>query len=228
MEFDSKTIGGVGDFFYPYKFSQIMFPNPTEKVSMVLVDGRYTDIWKFELHKQGQALTQDEVIQGFLSPSSEIRSVLARGLCDLPGESYFWECRPFESISKSKVTKFEFVVIPAPGLQNVPSESYRFQEHFQTDLDYAIFQNPTRNATFISPVPTKFNQDNAQHLIKYLRHASEPLQEELFRNIGQEVIKLLEEGTVWLSTSGFGVYWLHVRLDRVPKYYKHEPYRLIV
>ena len=43
-----------------------MFPNPTEKVSMVLVDGRYTDIWKFELHKQGQALTQDEVIQGFL------------------------------------------------------------------------------------------------------------------------------------------------------------------
>ena len=64
--------------------------------------------------------------------------------------------------------------------------------------------------------------------VKYLRHTSEPLQEELFRNIGQEVIKLLEEGTVWLSTSGFGVYWLHVRLDIVPKYYKHEPYRLIV
>ena len=29
---------------------------------------------------------------------------------------------------------------------------------------------------------------------------------------------------VWLSTSGMGVPWLHMRLDQVPKYYTYEPF----
>ena len=35
----------------------------------------------------------------------------------------------------------------------------------------------------------------------------------------------LTEDSVWLSTSGLGVYWLHVRLDSRPKYYTYEPYK---
>jgi hypothetical protein len=30
---------------------------------------------------------------------------------------------------------------------------------------------------------------------------------------------------VWLSTSGLGVLYLHFRIDTVPKYYSHEPYK---
>lgn len=30
---------------------------------------------------------------------------------------------------------------------------------------------------------------------------------------------------IWLSTSGLGVYWLHVRLDTRPKYYNHDEYK---
>ena len=33
------------------------------------------------------------------------------------------------------------------------------------------------------------------------------------------------EETTWLSTSGLGVYWLHVRLDSYPKYYTYRPYK---
>ena len=29
----------------------------------------------------------------------------------------------------------------------------------------------------------------------------------------------------WLSTSGLGVPWVHLRLDRFPKYYQFDPYR---
>jgi hypothetical protein len=29
---------------------------------------------------------------------------------------------------------------------------------------------------------------------------------------------------MWLSTSGLGVAWLHIRLDSTPKYYQHQPY----
>ncbi|MDF9799652.1 hypothetical protein OKW21_004915 [Catalinimonas alkaloidigena] len=28
-----------------------------------------------------------------------------------------------------------------------------------------------------------------------------------------------------MSTSGLGVYWLHIRLDSRPKYYQFDPYR---
>jgi len=33
--------------------------------------------------------------------------------------------------------------------------------------------------------------------------------------------------TFWVSTSGLGVAWLHVRVDSKPKYYSHEAYREI-
>jgi len=33
------------------------------------------------------------------------------------------------------------------------------------------------------------------------------------------------EAYFWLSTSGLGIAWLHVRLDERPKYYTHAPYR---
>ena len=30
---------------------------------------------------------------------------------------------------------------------------------------------------------------------------------------------------LWLSTAGGGVDWLHMRLDKRPKYYRHLPWR---
>jgi hypothetical protein len=38
--------------------------------------------------------------------------------------------------------------------------------------------------------------------------------------------KRLSASPVWLSTSGLGVYWLHVRLDTHPKYYQYQPYKV--
>jgi hypothetical protein len=36
----------------------------------------------------------------------------------------------------------------------------------------------------------------------------------------------LDDRPLWVSTSGLGVSWLHLRFDRRPKYYTHAPYRL--
>lgn len=33
------------------------------------------------------------------------------------------------------------------------------------------------------------------------------------------------DAPLWVSTSGLGVPWLHVRLDDAPKYYTHRPFR---
>jgi hypothetical protein len=40
-----------------------------------------------------------------------------------------------------------------------------------------------------------------------------------------EAEELLQAGRrFWISTSGLGVPWVHVRLDSYPKYYQYRPY----
>jgi hypothetical protein len=45
------------------------------------------------------------------------------------------------------------------------------------------------------------------------------------RATGAAVAARLSARPLWLSTSGLGVAWLHVRLDSRPKYYSYAPYR---
>ena len=48
------------------------------------------------------------------------------------------------------------------------------------------------------------------------------------RAAGEAVLERVGSGRMlplWVSTSGAGVYWLHLRLDSFPKYYTHAPYR---
>ncbi|HJK90133.1 MAG TPA: hypothetical protein RMH85_01225 [Polyangiaceae bacterium LLY-WYZ-15_(1-7)] len=61
----------------------------------------------------------------------------------------------------------------------------------------------------------------------WLRAAPDALADELWRRVAEEIGRWREagRGTLWVSTSGGGVPWLHLRLDSSPKYYRHRPYR---
>ena len=59
----------------------------------------------------------------------------------------------------------------------------------------------------------------------FARYAPEYQQHALWSMVGTALYRRLSNEPVWLSTSGLGVYWLHIRLDARPKYYTHEPYR---
>ena len=43
--------------------------------------------------------------------------------------------------------------------------------------------------------------------------------------LARELLARIDYRTLWLSTSGLGVAWLHLRLDHEPKYYQYAPYR---
>ncbi len=45
------------------------------------------------------------------------------------------------------------------------------------------------------------------------------------RAVGKAVLDTVGPSKLWVSTSGAGVYWLHLRLDSYPKYYTYSPYR---
>ena len=64
------------------------------------------------------------------------------------------------------------------------------------------------------------------HLASFVRTAPEEQIQDFWKEVSQTYDADLGESPKWLSTSGLGVYWLHVRVDSRPKYYTYSPYRL--
>ncbi|HEY6725417.1 MAG TPA: hypothetical protein VI197_15385, partial [Polyangiaceae bacterium] len=63
------------------------------------------------------------------------------------------------------------------------------------------------------------------HLAAFLRGAPPDQREALLREVGLRTRQLIGAAPLWLSTSGLGVAWVHVRIDSRPKYYQYTPYR---
>jgi hypothetical protein len=108
----------------------------------------------------------------------------------------------------------------------VSPEAQAFGEHFGKDLTgegIVTFENLGRDAMLVVPCPLVDHKHYA-HIGAFIRSAP-PLQvHALLRSLGQAVLDRLSARPMWVSTAGMGVYWLHVRLDSIPKYYRHVPY----
>ena len=62
------------------------------------------------------------------------------------------------------------------------------------------------------------------HLAAFCRTASPAEQPALWSAVAQAALDRIREAPCWLSTSGLGIAWLHVRLDDRPKYVTWAPY----
>ena len=90
------------------------------------------------------------------------------------------------------------------------------------------FHNLSKDATLVVPLPRVSESRIYIHLANFLRHAPKHQKLDLWRLALDELLQKIEthpNRPVWLSTSGLGVSWLHIRLDSAPKYYTHTPYR---
>ena len=64
------------------------------------------------------------------------------------------------------------------------------------------------------------------HFASFVRDRGASAQADRFlRATGAAVLERLGTRPLWVSTSGVGGYWLHLRLDSDPKYYTYSPYR---
>jgi len=88
----------------------------------------------------------------------------------------------------------------------------------------ADFLNLGQNARLI--IPTKKSEEEIyNHFSRFLRYAGNNQKVALFNRVGCKIrdeIKL--QKSIWLSTAGAGVIWLHVRMDTRPKYFKTTMY----
>ena len=141
------------------------------------------------------------------------------------GEHLFWEMPALDEARLNR--RFECVVVDAPALAAVRADPRAFATALRSARDgVATFANLGGDATLIAPAPPPGGAESAyRHLTSFAREARPTEHNALWRAVVTAVRGRLGAEPLWISTSGLGVHWLHVRLDVRPKYYTHAPYR---
>lgn len=137
--------------------------------------------------------------------------------------AFFWELPPVERGAISH--PFECVTIRSDALAQMRASEWDFAEHLETVDSIAVFPNLSGDAVLIAPRRIG-DGDCYGHIAAFLREAPREQQHALFRCLSEEIDKRLASRCerFWVSTSGLGVPWMHVRLDCRPKYFQHRPY----
>jgi hypothetical protein len=173
------------------------------------------------LFQDGVSLTFRQLFE-LLEDSSDFAAWYTDQLKGSRFRSYFWEHPPLNQATID--SDAEFALVNAPVLESLRPNAAPFRAYFKTG-EIAAFRNLGGDAMLIAPSPSGSSSGYA-HLAAFLHGAPASQVQALWQCVGQTVRKSLSDKPIWLSTSGLGVAWLHVRLDSSPKYYQHQPYKL--
>lgn len=169
----------------------------------------------------GTALTFADVIALWRSDAA-FRAFWTQCLRDVSFAACCWECPPLTPRAMRR--PFECVVVDSPALIDSAADLMPFAAHFRLREPVAVFDNLGRDAVLIAPCPTSAHTDYA-HLASFLATAEVAQIDAFWKALGDTAALHRGEHPLWISTAGLGVAWLHVRLDRQPKYYRHPAYR---
>lgn len=188
--------------------------------------------WKASSSKSGTTATvrlfRDEkpisfkVLFDLLQNSPDFTGWYAELLRSSPFAAFFWEHPPLTVSSVEHDA--EFVMIDAPMLAGLSPDPNSFRAYFGAD-EIVTFLNIGGDATLIAPSP-RDSRPGYAHLGAFLQNAPETQVVAMWQSVGRAVCHSLSGEPLWLSTSGLGIAWLHIRLDSTPKYYQHQPYKL--
>lgn len=178
----------------------------------------------YQVSMADKPISYGEALQ-LLAESQAFRHFLSRIIVESPFKALRWET-PAISVT-TLVKPFEFVLVDSPFLVTSPDENV-FSPYFTEEAEEVTCKavlNLGRTATLI--VPRKL--DDAQkyaHLKSFLAEAPETQLHALWILVAKTAQAQLNDKPLWISTAGGGVSWLHVRLERKPKYYTFRQYAL--
>jgi hypothetical protein len=162
-----------------------------------------------------------DVLRGWKGDAG-FRTLFNALLADAPFAAFRWETPAVTTATLLR--PFEFVLLDSPGLAPHPDRE-EFAEHFAAaQADVAVFSNLGRDAILVVPCPVA-EPAAYGHLAPFVRLAPEAQRHALWQAVGETMARRISARSVWLSTAGTGVSWLHVRIDDRPKYYGFRPYR---
>lgn len=179
---------------------------------------------KYQIIKDENLITFKDWIEEIQS-SEEFIEFFIELLRDNDFEGLFWEVKPTTQKEINEI--FEFVLVESNHLGEVKPDNSAFSKYFEDEMEVVSFSNLRGDARLIVPIPVSEKTDYA-HLMKFIRLAPQVQLLEFWKKVGEEYSKQIGEKPKWLSTAGLGVYWLHVRIDSRPKYYRHDEYKQII
>jgi len=137
-------------------------------------------------------------------------------------KAFIWETSPvYKNISESK---FEEVFIENESLENAIEDSSPFNKYLTDSKNVVSFENLRKDCTLVVPIPRENKKYTSIKL--FIDNASVKQQKKFWKRVAKEIRDaLIENDKVWVSTHGLGVYYLHVRIDTYPKYYKTERFK---
>jgi hypothetical protein len=163
-----------------------------------------------------EPLPYGEALERISNPADTLSIALISTLLE-QGAAFFFECAPVSTHTLLS-SSFEFAIVDAPSLVGVRAQPGIFPFP-QTDKPVAAFPNLGGDSLLISPLPR--GAANYASLFEFIHNAPRADSLELFALAARSFVSELRDGEPrWLSTSGLGVYWLHVRIDKRPKYYQ--------
>lgn len=176
----------------------------------------------YRIFNQDKALTFEEMIACWQADESFCKYFI-RVLAELPWRAFFWEMPPLYRHTLDHPV--EFVLVNSPALSRAAPDPSAFQAYFNSQADSVVsFMNLGGDARLLAPVPLGADE-NYTHLAGFVRYAPAQQQVAIFQRLGRLIKQHLGTPPLWVSTSGLGVHWLHIRLDKQPKYYQYAPYR---
>lgn len=175
--------------------------------------------------RRGEALLSREGVLHAWQHDAAFRRFFSATLAATRWHACFWEMPPLDRASMA--LPFEFVLVDSPALAAARADAGPFRHVFGDageGQQVVSFPNLGQDALLIAPLPIA-SREHYPHLAAFVRGAPAAQQHALWQAVGRAAAARLGADPLWISTSGLGVYWLHVRLDSTPKYYTYSPYR---
>lgn len=169
----------------------------------------------------GSRLSMHEVLR-LLKEDEDFRSFYSSYLANFPFKAFFWEHPPLFAGREEEA--YECCLVNAPALEKVKPDLQTFDDYFKEDKPVVSFPNLGGDARLVVPCPD--HQAGAYpHIAAFIRKAKEEQLHAFWKQTAEETLRSIGNQPVWLSTSGLGVYWVHVRIDTTPKYYQTREYK---
>lgn len=176
---------------------------------------------KFGIKEHGSPISNRKFLQ-LLTNSEEFRTFYNQFLADLNFEAFFWENKPLTDQTLND--EYECNIINTDFLAGRSPDSQTFSDYFSENENVVTFPNLAKDAGLIVPCPKKENSSYT-HIGNFVRKAGKDQIDDLWKVTGSETLRSIDSKPRWLSTSGLGVFWLHIRIDTIPKYYQTSEYK---
>ena len=176
---------------------------------------------QYQILNEGKPLNFREVIALWRTNAS-FNTFYNDILATSPFPAFYWEHPALTDTNLG--TDYEFVLVNSSALAMIHSDPKPFQEKFVLGQEAVRFPNLRADAELVSPTPKGNDLSLYAHLGRFVRSGEPKQQQAFWQLVGVTATELIGRQACWLSTSGLGVHWLHVRFDKRPKYYTHRPY----